>query len=194
MYPSQRDVLPDRRKCISQKVKVAGQTVHYSVGLYPDGRPGELFIEVAKAGAALRNWAGEAGMMFSIALQHGTPLDTVLNLFIGTRCEPCGEVTGHPCIKRCLSIMDLIARDLAITFLHRNDLADLTPSESLIIESYRDVQGAARGLYEGSQSDLSGVRGVESDSVPGSLSDLREEQSTRSTGQTQTRYMERGTG
>lgn len=125
MAQSMREHLPSRRSCITQKVHVNGQSVHYSIGLYPDGRPGELFIDIAKAGAALRNWAGEAGMMLSIALQHGTPLSTVLNLFIGTRCDPSGKVEGHPRIKTCLSIMDLIARDMAITFLKREDLADM---------------------------------------------------------------------
>lgn len=124
MSESARKHLPSRRRCITQKVRINNQTVHYTVGLYPNGEPGELFIDVSKAGAALRNWAGEAGMMFSIALQHGTPLKTVLELFVGTRCEPCGAVEGHPRIATCTSIMDLIARDLAITFLGREDLAD----------------------------------------------------------------------
>lgn len=125
MSESVREDLPARRRCVSQKVKIGKQTVHYSIGLYPDGRPGELWIEVAKAGAALRGWAGEAGMMMSIALQHGTPLHTVLDLFIGTRNDPCGPVVGHDRITQCTSIMDLIARDMAITFLQREDLADV---------------------------------------------------------------------
>lgn len=124
MPESARELLPPRRRTLSQKVRVGGQTVHYSFGLYPDGRPGELWIEVAKAGAALRAWAGEAAMMVSIALQHGTPLETVVNLFIGTRNQPCGTVEGHDRIKFCTSIMDCIARDLAITFLQREDLGD----------------------------------------------------------------------
>lgn len=124
MAESLREPLPTRRRTVSQKVKIDGQTVHYSIGLYSDGRPGELWIEVAKAGAALRNWAGEAAMMFSIALQHGTPLRTILDLYIGTRCQPCGGVEGHDRIKFCTSIMDCVARDLAITFLGREDLAD----------------------------------------------------------------------
>lgn len=129
MGESLRESLPLRRRCITQTVKIRPregnhQTVHYSVGLYPDGRPAELFIDVSKAGAALKGWCGEAGMMLSIALQHGTPLQTILDLFIGTRNDPSGEVTGHPRITQCTSIMDLIARDMAITFLQREDLAD----------------------------------------------------------------------
>lgn len=141
MCAAPREILPTRRKCVSQKVKVDRQTVHYSIGLYPDGRPGELFIEVAKAGAALRTWAGEAAMMLSVALQYGTPLDVALNLFIGSRSEPNGKVIGHPCILRCSSIMDLIARDLAITFLDRMDLADIQNCQPcMIVESVRDAR------------------------------------------------------
>lgn len=135
-----REVLPPKRRCISQKVKIDNQTVHYSIGLYPDGRPGELFIEVSKAGAALRTWAGEAAMILSVALQYGTPLDTAIKLFVGSRSDPSGRVHGHPCITRCTSIMDLIARDMAITFLQRTELADLpTSSSSLIVESFRNA-------------------------------------------------------
>lgn len=101
------------------------QKVHYTIGLYGDGRPGELFIDVAKAGAALRAWAGEMAMMLSIGLQHGTPLETILNLFIGTKNDPYGNVEGHNRIVKCTSVMDLIARDMAITFLQRDDLADV---------------------------------------------------------------------
>lgn len=133
MADAVRDKLPARRRCVTQTVKVDDQTVHYSIGLYEDGRPGELFVDVSKAGAALRTWAGEAAMMLSIALQHGTPLDTVLRLFIGTRCEPCGQVKGHSRITQCTSIMDLIARDMAITFLDRQDLADYIDGEHQIL-------------------------------------------------------------
>lgn len=95
-------------------------------------------MEVAKAGAALRTWAAESAMMLSVAIQHGTPLATALDLFIGTRCDPCGRVVGHPCITKCLSIMDLISRDMAITFLGRTDLADLEPSPgALLVRSVR---------------------------------------------------------
>lgn len=133
-----RQPLPMRRKCITQKIKIGGQTVHYSVGLYDDGSPGELFIEVNKAGAALRQWCGDMARTLSVALQHGTPLETILRLYIGTRCDPCGIVIGHDYIKSGLSIMDVVARDLAITFLQRYDLADDQYSDNpLIVESSR---------------------------------------------------------
>lgn len=138
MCDSPRRCLPERRRCITQKVKINGTSVHYSIGLYADGLPGELFIDVSKAGAALRDWAGSAAMMLSIALQHGTPLATALNPHIGSMSDPSGPVEGHPYIIKCKSIMDLIARDLAITFLQRIDLADVAESDKpLIVETCR---------------------------------------------------------
>ncbi len=120
-----RDVLPTRRKSVTQSVRINGQSVHYTLGFYPDGRPGELFVDLAKCGSALRTWCGQAAMMLSVALQHGTPLDVALNLFIGSRSDPSGKVTGHRRITQCSSVMDLIARDMAIQFLSREDLADV---------------------------------------------------------------------
>lgn len=133
-----RDVLPTRRKCLTQKVKIGikKQSVYYTFGLYPDGRPGELFVDVAKAGAALRLWAGEAAMMISVALQHHTPLQTVLRLFLGSVSDPAGEVFGHPFVKKCTSIMDLIAKDMAVSFLGLN--------------KYRDVAEECEALQEAS--------------------------------------------
>src|SRR5262245_38997931 len=109
-----RERLPDRRKNWTQKAHVDGQSVHFTVGLYADGRPGEIFIDLARTGAALRKWACDTAMLFSIALQHGCDLETLVDLFAGSRCEPCGEVRGHPRITRCTSVMDFIARALAL--------------------------------------------------------------------------------
>lgn len=157
-----RQPLPMRRKCITQKIRIGGQTVHYSVGLYADGSPGELFIEVSKAGSALRQWCGDMSRMMSVALQHGTPLLTTLNLFIGTRCDPCGEVKGHDYITYSTSIMDTIARDMAITFLQRLDLADVIDcNKPLLLERYTDARRSnmdtTRGLSIGTDDGSGGI-------------------------------------
>ena len=125
-----RECLPARRKNLTQKVKIgpSKQSVYYTFGLYPDGRPSELFVDVAKAGAALRQWAGSSAMMISIALQHHTPLQTILSLFLGTVSDPSGDVIGHPFLKRCTSIMDLIAKDMAVSFLGVEDYRDVSMS------------------------------------------------------------------
>ena len=119
-----RELLPTRRKNYTQKVHVDGVSIHFTVGVYPDGRFGELFIDLAKQGAALRHWSSQTAMLFSVAVQHGTPLETLVTLFVGTRSEPSGHVTGHPRIRKCTSVMDLVARSIAIDFLGREDLAD----------------------------------------------------------------------
>lgn len=126
---SDREPLPMRRRNVTRRVRIGGQTVHFTVGHYADGRPGELFVDVSRAGAALRTWAGEAAMMLSIALQHGAPLGTVLDLFIGSRSEPCGRVEGHERITACTSVMDCVARSMAIDYLGRDELADAHPEQ-----------------------------------------------------------------
>ncbi len=122
-----RKVLPARRKSVTQKVRVNGSSVHFTVGLYPDGTPGELWIDMAKQGAALRHWMGQFAMLFSLALQHEAPLETLVNNLIGSKSDPFGPVEGHDRITKCTSVMDCIGRHLAITYLGRDDLADKPP-------------------------------------------------------------------
>ncbi len=93
---AERHKMPTRRRSITQHVKVGGHGVFYSWSVYPDGRVGELFIDVAKAGSALRFWSTAFVRMASVALQHGTPLETIVEMFIETKAEPWGVVTGHP--------------------------------------------------------------------------------------------------
>jgi hypothetical protein len=124
---AKRDALPHRRKSLTQKVKIAGkQSVYYTFGFYDLERTrlGELFIDVARVGTDVREWVGNAARTISVSIQHGVPLEPLLNQYIGSRCQPCGEVSGHPFIIYCTSIMDLIARDMAVTFLHRVEFAD----------------------------------------------------------------------
>lgn len=139
-----RELLPMRRRNVTQKVRVAGQSVHYTVGVYPDGRFGELFIDMAKQGAALRTWVGETAMLFSVAAQFGVPLETLVALFVGSRSDPSGPVEGHARIRTCTSVMDLVARSLAIDFLGREDLADVPaprPARGFDYESDRSRAG-----------------------------------------------------
>jgi ribonucleoside-diphosphate reductase alpha chain len=120
-----RDVLPTRRKSYTQKFIIGGRSVYLGVGLYPDGRLGEIFLDLAKTGSALRFFGHSTATLFSLALQHGTPLATLVDLFIG-QCElPNGPVQGHARIKRCSSVIDAVVRSLAIDFLNRQDLADV---------------------------------------------------------------------
>lgn len=128
-----RELLPNRRKSVNQKCRIVDYrgvptTLHFTVGHYADGRPGEIFIDMHKQGAALRDWSSQTAMLFSIMLQTGTPLAQLCAFFIDSRSEPNGRVESHPRITRCTSVMDLIARSLAIDYLGRDDLANSEPA------------------------------------------------------------------
>ena len=132
-----RECLPMRRRAYTQKVRIGDtnrgikpQVVFLACGLYEDGTLGEIFIDSAKQGAALRVWMAQTAMLFSIALQHGTSLGTLVNTFVGTTSEPSGKVVGHPRITTCTGVMDYVVRALAIDFLGREDLADRSKEDT----------------------------------------------------------------
>jgi ribonucleoside-diphosphate reductase alpha chain len=119
-----RELLPWRReKGFTQKVKINGQSVYLHVGEYEDGRPGEIFLELAKQGSTLRGMGNLFAISVSIGLQHGVPVREYIKNFLHTKFEPAGIVEGHKHIKMVSSIADYVARELAITYLHQYDLA-----------------------------------------------------------------------
>ena len=120
-----REPLPSRRKGETQKARVGGQTVYWRTGEYPDGRLGEIFIDLAGAGSTLDGFANCLAKIASIALQFGAPVSEVVDALLGIRFEPAGHVELHDRIKWCTSIVDLAARDLAITYDGREDLANV---------------------------------------------------------------------
>ena len=119
------EYLPWRREGgYTQKAKIGGQTLFWRVSTYSDGRIGEIFIELAHEGSTLRAMANCVAIAMSVALQHGTPLTALVDKYVGTKFEPAGFVEGHDRVRLASSIADLVARDLAITFLGREDLAN----------------------------------------------------------------------
>jgi ribonucleoside-diphosphate reductase alpha chain len=86
------------------------------VGLYPDGRPGELFITMAKEGSTVGGLMDAFGTAISICLQYGVPLEVLVNKFSHTRFEPMGHTT-NPDIRIAKSVVDYIFRWLGVTFL-----------------------------------------------------------------------------
>lgn len=114
-----REKLPDRRKCITQRIKINGKSVHFSVGLYPDGRPGELFIDVHKTGTSVQGWCGSTAKLISLMLQYGIPLSELVDALVGQCTEPFGNVpvTGHSIITDTVGVLDAIMRSLALDFL-----------------------------------------------------------------------------
>ena len=118
-----RRKLPERRKGYTQKASVGGHKVYLRTGEYEDGAIGEIFVDMHKEGAAFRSLMNNFAIAVSIALQYGVPLEEFVDAFTFTRFEPSGMVEGNEAIKMSTSILDYIFRELAISYLGRNDLA-----------------------------------------------------------------------
>jgi len=125
----ERERLPDRRKGYTQKAVVGGHKVYLRTGEYVDGRLGEIFIDMHKEGAAFRSLMNNFAIAISVGLQYGVPLEEYVDAFTFTRFEPAGLVQGNDAIKNATSILDYIFRELAISYLGRNDLAHIDPSD-----------------------------------------------------------------
>ena len=125
----QREKLPNRRKSYTQKATVGGHKVYLHTGEYEDGRLGEIFIDMHKEGAAFRSLMNNFAIAISLGLQYGVPLDEYVDAFTFTRFEPAGLVQGNDTIKNATSILDYIFRELAVSYLGRNDLAHVDVSE-----------------------------------------------------------------
>lgn len=121
--------LPDRRKGYIQKAAVGGHKVYLHTGEYEDGELGELFIDMHKEGAAFRSLMNNFAIAVSLGLQHGVPLDEFVDAFVYTKFEPAGPVTGNDSIKSATSILDYVFRELGVSYLGRDDLANADPSE-----------------------------------------------------------------
>ena len=125
----ERERLPDRRKGYTQKAVVGGHKVYLRTGEYQDGRIGEIFIDMHKEGAAFRSLMNNFAIAISVGLQYGVPLEEYVDAFTFTRFEPAGLVQGNDAIKNATSILDYVFRELAISYIGRNDLAHVDPSE-----------------------------------------------------------------
>ncbi len=123
--PAQRKRLPDRRKGYIQKSTVGGHKVYLHTGEFDDGTLGEIFLDMHKEGAAFRSLMNNFAIAISIGLQYGVPLEEFVEAYIFTRFEPAGIVTGNDSIKNATSILDYIFRELAVSYLDREDLAHI---------------------------------------------------------------------
>jgi ribonucleoside-diphosphate reductase alpha chain len=124
-----RHRLQDERASITHKFGIAGHEGYLTVGLYPNGQPGEIFIKMAKEGSTISGLMDAFATSVSIALQHGVPLKTLCEKFAHTRFEPSGW-TGNPQIGYAKSLMDYIFKWLNLRFLSGTQLslfASLTP-------------------------------------------------------------------
>ncbi len=116
VYKPRRERLPDTRQSITHKFNISGHEGYLNVGLYPDGRPGELFITMAKEGSTVGGLMDSFGTAISLSLQYGVPLEVLVNKFSHTRFEPMGHTT-NPDIRIAKSMVDYIFRWMGINFI-----------------------------------------------------------------------------
>ncbi len=128
-YLAKRRRLPDRRKGYTQKATVGGHKVFLRTGEYEDGTVGELFVDMHREGAAFRSLMNSFAIAVSVGLQHGVPLEKYVDLFVFSRFEPSGPVQGNDRIKMSTSVIDYIFRELAVSYLGRDDLAQVQPED-----------------------------------------------------------------
>ncbi len=124
---SKRFSMPDRRKGYIQKVTIGNHKVYLHTGEYEDGKIGEIFIDTSKEGELVKALMNNFAIAISLGLQYGVPLDEFVNAYVDTKFEPSGKVSGNDRILSASSILDYIFRELAISYLNREDLAH-TPS------------------------------------------------------------------
>ena len=126
---AKRRKLPQRRKGYTQKAVVGGHKVYLRTGEYQDGNLGEIFIDMHKEGSAFRSLMDSFAIAISLGLQYGVPLHDYVSAFTFTRFEPNGIVEGNEVIKMSTSVLDYLFRELAVSYLGRNDLAHVDPED-----------------------------------------------------------------
>ena len=168
-----RSKMPDRRKGYIQKVSIGEHKIYLHTGEYNDGKVGEIFIDTNKEGELVKALMNNFAIAISLGLQYGVPLDEFVDAFIETKFEPSGEIKGNDRILNASSILDYIFRELAISYLGREDLAH-TPSinktknerftsdgeDDAFLKLVKDItsKGFVRSNYNEKLVDLSNVR------------------------------------
>ena len=140
-YVARRQRLPFRREGYTQKVKIGGQSVYLRTGEYENGQLGEIFIDMHREGAAFRSLLNCFAISISLGLQHGVPLEEFVDAFVFTKFEPSGMVNGNPHVKMSTSVIDYIFRELAVTYLGREDLAHV-PVDQIHTRDLRPTEDA----------------------------------------------------
>jgi ribonucleoside-diphosphate reductase alpha chain len=121
--------MPDRRKGYIQKAAVGDHKIYLHTGEYDDGKIGEIFIDTHKEGELVKALTNNFAIAISLGLQYGVPLEEFVDAFLDTKFEPSGKVYGNDRILSATSILDYIFRELAISYLGKEELAH-TPSIS----------------------------------------------------------------
>ena len=124
---NKRFSMPDRRKGYIQKATIGDHKIYLHTGEYEDGKIGEIFIDTSKEGELVKALMNNFAIAISLGLQYGVPLDEYVSAYVDTKFEPSGKVFGNDRILSASSMLDYIFRELAISYLNREDLAH-TPS------------------------------------------------------------------
>jgi ribonucleoside-diphosphate reductase alpha chain len=163
--------MPDRRKGYIQKAQIGNHKVYLHTGEYNDGKIGEIFIDTNKEGELVKAMMNNFAIAISLGLQYGVPLDEYVDAFIDTKFEPSGIVDGNDRILSATSILDYVFRELAISYLGREELAH-TPSiassaeisdgdtDDKFLKIVKNItsKGFVRSNYEEKLVDLSDIR------------------------------------
>ncbi len=172
---NKRFSMPDRRKGYIQKATIGDHKVYLHTGEYEDGKIGEIFIDTSKEGELVKALMNNFAIAISLGLQYGVPLDEYVSAYVDTKFEPSGKVYGNDRIMSATSILDYIFRELAISYLNREDLAhtpaigkseNLTEEENTfeennqLIKIVKDMtsKGFVRNDYKRKLVDLSDIR------------------------------------
>ena len=163
--------MPDRRKGYIQKAQIGDHKVYLHTGEYDDGKIGEIFIDTNKEGELVKAMMNNFAIAISLGLQYGVPLDEYVDAFIDTKFEPSGNVIGNDRILSASSILDYVFRELAISYLGKEELAhtpSIASSKNFNTEDSNDKflkivknitsKGFVRSNYEEKLVDLSDVR------------------------------------
>jgi ribonucleoside-diphosphate reductase alpha chain len=163
--------MPDRRKGYIQKAQIGNHKVYLHTGEYNDGKIGEIFIDTNKEGELVKAMMNNFAIAISLGLQYGVPLDEYVDAYIDTKFEPSGSVDGNDRILSASSILDYVFRELAISYLGREELAH-TPSiastadlsegdtDDKFLKIVKNItsKGFVRSNYEEKLVDLSDIR------------------------------------
>ena len=168
-----RSRMPHRRKGYIQKISIGDHKIYLHTGEYDDGKVGEIFIDMNKEGELVKALMNNFAIAISLGLQYGVPLDEFVDAFIETKFEPSGEIKGNDRILNASSILDYIFRELAISYLGREDLAhtpsiNKSPNDKMTSDNAEDTflklvkgitsKGFVRSNYKDKLVDLSNVR------------------------------------
>jgi len=131
--------LPDTRRSLTHKFNIGGTKGYLTVGEFEDGAPGEVFIQMSKAGSTINGLMDTIGTLLSMCLQYGVPLETLVKKFSHIRFEPEG-MTRNPHIPMAKSVMDYVSRWLGMEFIrgYREKMSPAAPDEKALEDQAPD--------------------------------------------------------